>query len=106
MDFEGYFLKLKLYAPLRNATEGVYFAKGGNILEYKAKANALSKPRNSRPLTTLALQLVQTFEHKCKKERTLPLEIHNKVQEDFFVVHKKRLTKHGSQVVKQVSKPK
>jgi hypothetical protein len=58
MDFEGYFFKLKLYPPLRNAAEGVYFAKGGNILEYRAKANALSKPKNSRPLITLALQLV------------------------------------------------
>ncbi len=106
MDFKGNPLKLKLYPPLRNVVEGVYLAKGGNILEYRAKANALSKPRSSRPLTTLALQLVQTFEHKRKKEKTPPLEIHNKVEEDFVVVHKKRLTKHGGQVVKQVSKSK
>jgi hypothetical protein len=58
MDFQGNLLKLKLYPPLRNVVEGVYLAKGGNILEYRAKANALSKPRSSRPLTTLALQLV------------------------------------------------
>jgi hypothetical protein len=58
MDFKGNPLKLKLYPPLRNVVEGVYLAKGGNILEYRAKANALSKPRSSRPLTTLALQLV------------------------------------------------
>jgi hypothetical protein len=42
MDFEGNLLKLKLYPPLRNATEGVYLVKGGNIMEYRAKANALS----------------------------------------------------------------
>jgi hypothetical protein len=31
VDFKGNPLKLKLYLPLRNATEGVYLAKGGNI---------------------------------------------------------------------------
>jgi hypothetical protein len=55
MDSEGNPLKLKLYPPLRNATEGVYLVKGGNIFEYKAKANALSKPRSCPPSTTLAL---------------------------------------------------
>ncbi len=34
------------------------------------------------------------------------MEIRDKVQKDFVLVHKKRLTKHGGQVVKQVSKPK
>jgi hypothetical protein len=55
MDFEGNPFKLKLYPPLRNIIEGVYLVKGGNTLEYKAMANTLSKPRNSRPSTTLAL---------------------------------------------------
>ncbi len=32
------------------------------------------------------------------------MEIHDKVQEDFIVVHKKHFTKHGGQVVKQVLK--
>jgi hypothetical protein len=50
--------KPKLYLPLRNVAKGVYLVKGGNILEYKAKTNALSKPRNSRLSTTLTLQLV------------------------------------------------
>jgi len=95
MDSERNPLKLKLYPPLKNATKGVYFAKGQNIFEYKAKANALSKPRSCHPLTTLALQLVQKFEHKQKKEKTLPLEICNKVQEGFVLVRKKCLTKHG-----------
>jgi hypothetical protein len=58
VDSEGNPLKLKLYPPLKNVVEGVYFVKGGNILEYRAKANAFSKLRNSRPLTTLALQPV------------------------------------------------
>jgi hypothetical protein len=34
VDFEGIPLTLKLYPPLRNATKGVYLAKGRNILEY------------------------------------------------------------------------
>jgi hypothetical protein len=46
---------LKLYSPFKNAVEGVYLAKGGNILEYKEKVNALLKPKNSRPSTTLTL---------------------------------------------------
>jgi hypothetical protein len=43
-------------------------------------------------------------EHKHKKEKTLPLEIHDEVQEEFIVVRKKRLMKHGGQTIKQVSK--
>jgi hypothetical protein len=54
VDFEGNPFKLKLYPPLRNAMEGVLFAKGGNILEHKANVNALSKPR-SYLSTTLVL---------------------------------------------------
>jgi hypothetical protein len=34
------------------------------------------------------------------------LEICNEVQKEFIVVCKKRLTKHGGQAIKQVSKPK
>jgi hypothetical protein len=45
MDSKRNPLKLKFYPPLRNVVEGVYFEKGGNILEYKAKANALLKLR-------------------------------------------------------------
>ncbi len=33
------------------------------------------------------------------------MEIHDEVQEDFVLVRRRRLTKHGGQVVKQVSKP-
>jgi hypothetical protein len=58
VDFERNPFKLKLYPPLRNATKGVYLVKGGNILEYRVKANALSKPRNNSPSFTLALHLV------------------------------------------------
>jgi hypothetical protein len=35
------------------------------------------------------------FEHKCKKEKTLPLEVHDEVEKKFVVVHKKYFTKHG-----------
>jgi hypothetical protein len=104
VDFEGNLLKLKLYPPLRNAMKGVYLAKVGNILDYKAKANALLKPRSNRFSTTLILQLVQKFEHKHKKEKTPTLEIHNEVLKDFIAVHNKHFTKHGGQVIKQVSK--
>jgi len=95
-----------LYPPLRNVAEGVYFAKGGNVLKYKAKENALLKLRSSYPSTTLTLQSIQMSEHKHKKEKTLPLEICDKLEKDFIVIHKKYFTKHGGQVIKQVSKPK
>jgi hypothetical protein len=55
VDFEGNLLKLKLYPPLRNIMECVYFVKGGNIMEYRAKENVLSKPRSNHPSTTLTL---------------------------------------------------
>lgn len=48
MDAEGNPLTFKLYPPLRNAVDGVHFAKGENILEYQVKANTLSKPENNR----------------------------------------------------------
>jgi hypothetical protein len=40
-------------------------------------------------------------EHKRKKEKILPVKIHDEVQEKFVVVCKKRFMKHGGQVVKQ-----
>jgi hypothetical protein len=86
--------------------ESVYLTKGGNILQYKAKMNALSKPKSSCPLITLALQPIHMSKHKCKKEKTPPLEIHDKVQKKFVVVCKKCFMKHGGQTLKQVSKPK
>jgi hypothetical protein len=54
LDFEGIPPTLKLYPPLRNATKNMYLAKGGNILEYRAK-NTLYKIRHIRPSSTLAL---------------------------------------------------
>jgi hypothetical protein len=76
-------LKLKLYPPLKNIVKG--FAKGGNILEYRVKANALLKLNNSCHSTSLTLQPVQKSKHKRKKEKTSPLEIHDEVQEDSFL---------------------
>jgi hypothetical protein len=55
MDSKRNPLKLKLYPPLRNAMEGVYLAKGGNIQEHKTKVNALLKPMSSCLSTTLIL---------------------------------------------------
>jgi hypothetical protein len=104
VDFKGNLFKLKLYPPSRNIAKGVYLAKGGNIPKYRVKVNTLSKPRSDRPLITLALQPIQKFGHKCKKEITPPLEIRDEVQEDFVCVYKKCFTKHGGQAVKQVSK--
>jgi hypothetical protein len=82
----------------------VYLANGGNILKYKVKTNPFLKPRSNLLLIRLALQLVQKFEHKRKKEKNLPLDIHNEFQEDFVLVHKIHLVKHGGQAIKQVSK--
>jgi hypothetical protein len=97
---------LKLYPPLKNAIENVYLVKGGNTLEYRAKANALSKQRGNHPSTTLVLQPKQTFTHEHKKEKTSPLHIHDEVQKEFVVVHKKCFMKPRGQTIKQVSKPK
>jgi hypothetical protein len=55
MDFEKNSLTSKLYPPLRNVAKGMYLAKGGNILEYRAKANTLPKIKHSHPSSTLAL---------------------------------------------------
>jgi len=64
VDFERNILKLKLYAPLRNAVESLHLVKGGHILKYRAKANTFSKPRHNHLSSTLALKGVQIFEHK------------------------------------------
>jgi hypothetical protein len=106
MDFERNPFELKLYPPLRKMVEGVYIVKGGNSLEYWAKENALSKPKNSHPSIALVLKPVQMYKHNRKKEKTASLEIRNEVQKDFIIVHKKCLTKHGGQTFKQVLKPK
>ncbi len=52
-----------------------HLAKGGNILRYRYKANTLSKSRNSYLSFMLVIQGIQTLQHNCKKEITLPLEI-------------------------------
>jgi len=50
VDFEEKPFKFKLYSPLRNATKGVHFAKGENILEYKVKAKCIVKIPTLRDL--------------------------------------------------------
>jgi hypothetical protein len=49
--------------------EAMHLAKGGNILEYKVKVNALSKPRHCHPSFMLVLKGLQTSKHKWKKEK-------------------------------------
>jgi hypothetical protein len=72
MNFKRNPFKLKLYPPSRNTMEGVYLVKGGNILEYKAKANALSKPRNSCLSTTLVLQLIRHLNTSVRRKTPCP----------------------------------
>ncbi len=103
MDSKGDLLKLKLYPPLRNAMEGVYFVKGGSIWNIRWKQMHCQN-QGAFALQLIVFRPVQKYEHKRKKEKTPPLEIRDKVQKDFIVVCKKCLTKHGGQVVKQVSK--
>jgi hypothetical protein len=47
VDDHGNHLTFKLYPPLRNAIEGNILAKRGNVLEYRANLEALSKPKHS-----------------------------------------------------------
>jgi len=47
VDDHGNKLTFKLYPPLRNIVESIIIAKGGNVLEYKVKLKALSKPKHS-----------------------------------------------------------
>ncbi len=78
----------------------MYLAKGGNILEYRAKAKALPKIRHSCPSSTLVLQGKETLQHKWKKKRTPPLESldHNLAPKKEIVMnHKKRFIKHANQ---------
>jgi hypothetical protein len=81
-------------------SRGEYLAKGGNILEYQAKAKALPKIRHSRPSSTLALQGGETLQHKQKKERTPPLESLDHdvaTKRKNMMNHKKKFIKHASQ---------
>ncbi len=55
VDSERNLLKLKVYPPLKNTIKGVHLTKGGNILKYRVKANALLKPRNGHLSTTFDL---------------------------------------------------
>ncbi len=74
VDEDGNPLTLKLYMPLRNAIEGVILAKGGNILEYRAKLEASSKPKQSCVVVT---KIIPVMHQKRKKENSPPLESSN-----------------------------
>jgi hypothetical protein len=93
MDEDGNPLILKVYPPLRNVVEGVILAKGENVLEYGAKLEASSKPKQSHAIVTKIVPLMQ---QKRKKEKSLPME---SLKEDVGqatehgLTHKKHLTK-------------
>jgi hypothetical protein len=95
----GYQRKLshiQIVPTIKNAMEGAHHVKGGNILEYWVKKNALSKPRHNHLSSKLTLQGVQTLQHKQKTKIIAPLEICNVVQDkEFVVVYKKQLMKHA-----------
>jgi len=86
----------------------MHLTKGGNVLEYWVKANALLKPRHSCPLSTLALERVEVLQHKKNKEKTPPLEIpicDVGLNKEFVVVHNRQHTKHVIQnIFKQLLK--
>jgi len=87
---------IQVVPNIKNIMEGVHCARGGNILEYLVKKNALSKPRHNHLSSTLTLQGVQTLQHKRKTKISPPLEICNVVQDKkFMVVYKKELMKHA-----------
>jgi len=49
VDDHGNRLTIELYPPLKNVIEGNILTKGGNVLEYRAKLEALSKPKCNYP---------------------------------------------------------
>jgi hypothetical protein len=67
-------LTFKLYLPLKNKVKGIILAKGGNVVEYKVKLEALSKPRCSHVIVSKLVPLIQ---HKRKMENNHPLENYN-----------------------------
>jgi hypothetical protein len=48
----------------------MHLTKGGNILEYWVKANALFKPRHSCPLSTVAFERVEVLQEKQGENTT------------------------------------
>jgi hypothetical protein len=87
---------IQIIPNIKNAIEGVHLARGGNILEYWTKKNALLKPRHNHISSLLIVQGVQTLQHKQKMKILPPLEICNIVlNEKFVVVYKNQLTKHA-----------
>jgi len=57
MDDDGNQLTLKLYLPLKNTIGGINLANSGNVLEYKVKLEALSKPRCNHFVITKTIPL-------------------------------------------------
>ncbi len=64
-------LTFKLYLPLKNAAKGVILAKGGNVLEYRAKLEISLKPKRSRAIVTkiIPLEKEEGKEPSCGKFR-------------------------------------
>jgi hypothetical protein len=59
VDDDGNQLTLKLHVPLKNTIEGIILAKSGNVLEYKAKLEPLSKPMCSHFDVTKTIPFAQ-----------------------------------------------
>ncbi len=57
-DDRNHELTLKLYMPLKNKVKGIILAKGRNVLEYKVKLEALSKPRCNRVVVSKLVPLI------------------------------------------------
>jgi hypothetical protein len=66
-----------LYPPQKNAMEGMRIVKGGNILEYWAKVNALSKPRHNHLSSTLGFIGNIDLATQVKEEHNTTLEYFN-----------------------------
>ncbi len=85
-------LTLNLYLPLKNITKGIILAKGGNVLEYRAKLEASLKPMHSRAIVT---KTVPPMQQKRKKEKSPPLNNFSDNVSDAAkhgLTHKKHLT--------------
>jgi hypothetical protein len=64
-------LTFKLYSPLKHLIEGIILAKGGNVLEYRAKLEASSKPMRNH---ITIMKTVPPMQQKKKKEKNPPLD--------------------------------
>jgi len=65
--------------------KGMYIVKGGNVLEYRTKANAFSKPKSNHPLTTLVLQLYKCLNTNSKRRKPCPWKFATKFKRNLLL---------------------